>query len=542
MAGKFTRTEEQQAAARLTQTQVSTGREAQKGNTDHAPVRDFDFNVGHEAEICLLLEGTYPFVRGGVSSWVHQIITGMPDHTFYLIFIGGQRGSYKKMGYELPKNVVGMEMHYILPEPTIAKKQPTHTANADFELWEKVIACFDTPDAPIPHDLLKEFAQAVGNDPKAVDDFLYSEESWDILTHRYESVDPEGSFVDYFWTYRTIYQPLIELAKIATHLPKARIFHSISTGYAGFLGAMAHAVTGVPYLLTEHGIYTKERKIDLALANWISNKTDALDISMHTGMDLIRRIWINFFIQLGKSAYQEAFAITALFEGNRERQISDGAPREKTRVIVNGIKTERFVDSYAQRPDTPPHVVALVGRVVSIKDVKTFIRTIRGALSLYPDLEGWVVGPREEDPDYVRECQSLVRSLGLQDHIKFTGNQDVPKIMPRIGVMMLTSISEAQPLVLLEAMCSGIPCVATNVGACSEILYGAPSESPNLGHCGEVISIANPAQGVRVIDFLLKDAERWRRYGDIGRSRVLQSYDQAMMYQAYRDLYEKGMK
>lgn len=427
------------------------------------PSSEWDFNVGREADICLLLEGTYPFVRGGVSSWVHQIITGMPDHTFYLIFIGGQRENYKKLGYELPENVVGMEMHYILPEPTIAKKHPLHTKNPNFELWERVISYFDTPNQPIPSELLKQFAQTVGNDPHAADDFLYSEESWEILVRRYESVDEEGSFVDYFWTYRTIYQPLIELCSIAMHLPKVKLFHSISTGYAGFLGALAHAVTAKPYLLTEHGIYTKERKIDLALASWISNKTDALDISMHTGMDLIRKIWISFFIQLGKSAYQEAFKITALFEGNRERQISDGAPREKTKVIVNGIKTARFEEAYSLRPQTPPHVVALVGRVVSIKDVKTFIRTIRGALSIYPDLEGWIVGPREEDPDYVRECESLVQSLGLQDHVKFTGNQDVPKVMPKIGIMMLTSISEAQPLVLLEAMCAGIPCIVTTL-------------------------------------------------------------------------------
>ena len=304
--------------------------------------KDASFNVGHKADICLLLEGTYPFVRGGVSSWVHQIISGMPEYSFYLVFIGGQRDTYKKMAYELPKNVVGMEMHYILPEGSIAKKLARHSKNANFELWEKVISFFDTPDTPIPHDLLEKFALNVGSDLNAEDDFLYSENSWNVLTNRYENVDEEGSFVDYFWTYRTIYQPLIILSKIAVRLPEVRVLHSISTGYAGFLGAMAHSISNTPYLLTEHGIYTKERKIDLSLATWISNKTDALDISMHFGMDLIRKIWINFFIQLGKSAYQEAFRITALFEGNRERQISDGAPGEKSIVVVNGIKTERF--------------------------------------------------------------------------------------------------------------------------------------------------------------------------------------------------------
>lgn len=502
-------------------------------------VKDASFNVGKSADICLLLEGTYPFVRGGVSSWVHQIINGMPEYTFYLVFIGGQPENYKKMAYTLPDNVVGMEMQYILPKNSIDKKAPTrHSDRCNFDIWEKVISYFDDPKEPIPTDLLKAFAKELGRDNKSLDEFLYSEDSWDVLKNRYEAVDAEGSFVDYFWTYRTIYQPLINLAIIANKLPRCKVYHSISTGYAGFLGALVHSLTGLPFLLTEHGIYTKERKIDLSLATWLSNKTDALDISMHTGMDFIRKIWINFFIQLGKAAYQEAGQITALFEGNKERQILDGADADKCVVVVNGIKTKNFVESYKNRPQTPPHVVALIGRVVSIKDVKTFIRTVRGALALYPDLEGWIVGPMEEDPVYVEECKTLIESLSLQDHVKFTGNLNVPEILPKIGIMMLTSISEAQPLVLLEAMCSGIPCIATNVGACSEILYGAKSEEPNLGHAGEIISIASPTQGINMIEYLFEDAARWREFGDRGRKRVLKYYDQEMMFKAYKDLYK----
>ena len=55
--------------------------------------KDASFNVGAKSDICMMLEGTYPFVRGGVSSWVHQIISNMPQYTFYLVFIGGQRSA-----------------------------------------------------------------------------------------------------------------------------------------------------------------------------------------------------------------------------------------------------------------------------------------------------------------------------------------------------------------------------------------------------------------------------------------------------------------
>ncbi len=49
------------------------------------------------------------------------------------------------------------------------------------------------------------------------------------------------------------------------------MYHTISTGYAGFLGAMLKRRTGKPLLLSEHGIYTKERKIDLFQSEWISD-------------------------------------------------------------------------------------------------------------------------------------------------------------------------------------------------------------------------------------------------------------------------------
>ena len=50
------------------------------------------------ADVCLLLEGTYPFVRGGVSAWVHQIISGLPELSFSLVFVGSRRDDRRAGG------------------------------------------------------------------------------------------------------------------------------------------------------------------------------------------------------------------------------------------------------------------------------------------------------------------------------------------------------------------------------------------------------------------------------------------------------------
>src|SRR5436305_8997265 len=70
------------------------------------------------ADVCLLLEGTYPYVLGGVSAWVDQIIKGLPDFTFALYFIGSNKASTAKKHYELPRNVVSLTevfLHERLP-------------------------------------------------------------------------------------------------------------------------------------------------------------------------------------------------------------------------------------------------------------------------------------------------------------------------------------------------------------------------------------------------------------------------------------------
>ena len=69
-----------------------------------------------------------------------------------------------------------------------------------------------------------------------------------------------------------------------------------------------------------------------------------------------------------------------------------------------------------------------------------------------------------------------MRSLGLDGKLGFLGHRNVFELLPKLGVLMLTSISQAQPLAILEAFAAGVPCVATDVGACREQIEGASDE------------------------------------------------------------------
>jgi glycosyltransferase involved in cell wall biosynthesis len=288
-------------------------------------------------------------------------------------------------------------------------------------------------------------------------------------------------------------------------------------------------------------IYTKERKIDLAQASWISEGSDeALRTGLDTEFSYIRKLWIRFFERIGLLTYRAANPIISLYDGNRQRQIADGADPEKTQVIPNGIAMAAWGDALQRRPAGIAPVVGLVGRVVPIKDVKTFIRAMRGVVSAIPDAEGWIVGPEEEDRAYAAECRSLVISLGLEGKVKFLGFRQIHELLPNLGLMVLTSISEAQPLVILEAWAAGTPVVTSDVGSCRELIEGAPDEEPPLGCAGEVVAIADPQATSRAIVSLLSSPERWQAAQAVGLQRVNRYYTEAIMLDRYRTLYRNA--
>jgi glycosyltransferase involved in cell wall biosynthesis len=495
-----------------------------------------------KADIALMLEGTYPYIRGGVSSWVHQVITGLPEYTFALIFLGGAREHYGKQQYTLPDNVTHLECHYLMDTQAVGKPRPRRGNRPAFEAQRELHEQFRS-GADIPKDVMaKVFADLGARDGISREDFLYSEESWNMIDESYRWYCTEPSFVDYFWSVRIMHAPLFQLAEVARSMPRVRMLHAVSTGYAGLLGAITSQQRGLPYAVTEHGIYTKERKIDLAQAQWIHDPTDQVSGTLNEQMGYIRRLWIRFFEALGRLTYQQADPIVSLYRGNQQRQLQDGALPERTRIIPNGIDPARFEALRQARPSSVPLVLGLVGRVVPIKDIKTFIRAMRTICDAMPEVEGWIVGPEDEDVAYVSECRELVESLGLREQVKFLGFRNVNEILPQLGLMVLTSISEALPLVILEGHAAGLPCLATDVGACRELIEGAGEEDRALGVSGAVVPIADPEATAREAIQLLSDPERWHRAQQAGLARVQRFYTLESMFGAYRQIYNHGLE
>src|SRR5688500_17857840 len=249
-------------------------------------------------------------------------------------------------------------------------------------------------------------------------------------------------------------------------------------------------------------------------------------------------MWMRFFEGIGKICYDAADSIIALYEGNRLRQIEDGADPARTSNIPNGIDVSRYAPLRAKRTAETPQVLALIGRVVPIKDIMTFVRAMRTVVNQLPQSEAWIIGPEDEDAEYAQECRNLAVGLGIEDKVKFLGFQNLTEVLPQVGVVALSSISEALPLVLLEGFAAGVPAVATDVGACRQLILGLDAEDQALGAAGAVVGIADPQSLALAAVELLTDGDKWHAASLAGIRRVETYYNQEQMFARYRAIYE----
>jgi glycosyltransferase involved in cell wall biosynthesis len=483
------------------------------------------------ADVCFLLEGTYPYVAGGVSSWVHELIKDHPHLRFAIVTILANKEDMRRR-YEVPDNVIDLRHVYL--HALQKGRRPSRMGNLLQDMSPLIIAVLKEGNLEAFARLLQTMqGHNVGSRL-----LLNSTQAWSLLTQMYEEAMPSASFLDYFWSWRMMVGSLF--AVLTGPLPMAGMYHAVSTGYAGLLAARAAVEKQRPVILTEHGIYTNERRIEISMADWMY-EAPTRGLNIKTNQRELRDFWLDAFASFSKICYQACSGIITLYGGNQILQRRDGAPPEKLRVVPNGIDYERFS---AIEPDTTPRrpTIALIGRVVTIKDVKTFIRAAKILQSHVPDVEALVMGPTDEDPTYFQECLALVEHLELENTVTFLGRVNIAEYLGKIDLIALTSLSEAQPLVILEAGAAGVPTVADNVGACSEMIYGHPEENPPLGEGGFVVPVAHPAATAEAMVALLSDRDRLAKCAAVIRERVRTVYNKKKINAFYNCLYETASR
>ncbi|MFW0778220.1 MAG: GT4 family glycosyltransferase PelF [Rickettsiales bacterium] len=491
--------------------------------------------MSRPVDVCLILEGTYPYVPGGVSAWTHELIQKHSDLSFHIISIL-PRDDEPELRYQLPPNVTGIT-NINLQRLEEGSKLPKAEIKKIFDEMRQPLIRMTTGEATLNDfsRIMEAIAPHRGRIGSKV--MLDSEEAWNLTTNMYEASFSESSMLDYFWSWRAVIGSLYSL--LSVDLPEAKCYHAMSTGYAGIMASRAKLETGKPVILTEHGIYTNERRIEISSADWLEETASKAMTIDQTRLNL-RDLWSQTFGNYSHICYEAVDHIITLFAGNQKAQIADGADESKMRIVPNGIDVERYGAISRKKNDRP--TIAMIGRVVPIKDVKTFLRAVATLNQSLPDLRVLILGQTDEDPDYANECRAMVEYFALQDVVTFTGRVNIDDYLPEIDVLAFSSISEAQPLSILEAGACGIPCVATDVGACSEMLLGKPGDDAELGVGGVVVPLSSPQALAQGIYKLLTDSDFYRGCSNAMRLRVAKHYNKDDQHESYKALYAECMK
>jgi len=475
-------------------------------------------------KIYLSTEGTYPFVLGGVSTWVDMLVHGLPHHDFEVGALVDN--PHHRIQYRPPANVTlqpiplwGLE----LAEEYLPRRDGWRRAlrtsspvvrDRFLPAWEHLVNCLAAPEAD-PRalgDSLSDVARfAERYDLRRA---LGDASAWALLLdqlqknpiHARTGLAPVMDFA------RTLYRYLLPLT---APTPECDVAHSSAAALCALPAIVAKYRYGTPLVLTEHGIYLRERLLAMS-AEPFGTKV----------------LFANFYRAVVELAYREADVLTPVCGYNAQWEQALGVDEDRIRVIHNGVDPAR-IDVWPE-PDGPP-TIGFVGRIDPLKDVLTLIQAFVRVRSTIPDARLRLWGPATS-PEYLEQCEIAVSDLGLSDVATFEGpTNDIAAAYGASHVIGLSSISEAFPYTAVEAMLAARPIVATAVGGVTEAVGPA--------QCRGASMVVEPGDPGAMADALIavlgaSPAERGL-LGDWARRRALTLFTAQRMFDDYDDVYNR---
>jgi glycosyltransferase involved in cell wall biosynthesis len=211
-------------------------------------------------------------------------------------------------------------------------------------------------------------------------------------------------------------------------------------------------------------------------------------------------------------------------------------------VVYAPVDTKRFRpdgDSAGVReefgvPAKAP-VIGIAANICPGKGQEYFLEAARTVKFRYPEAKFLVVGGRLENREqFWSALIELTAKLGLQRDVFFTGRRDdVPQVLRAMTVCVQASESEACPMAMLEAMSSGVPVVATNVGGTPELVVD--------GETGLLIEPRRCDEIAAAVLRLLDAPSEARRMGLAGARRMREHFSLEKCVEAHCELYSVSL-
>jgi glycosyltransferase involved in cell wall biosynthesis len=463
--------------------------------------------------VTMLTEGTYPHVHGGVSTWCDQLVKGMPEVDFHIVSLTGS--GREPVAWELPPNVYRhTRVPTWGPRPGRARPPIGRAQRRFAEIYERFLLSFLDPDSP------EDFGDALYELAVLARDGRLS-----------AALSGEAALRSLMWIWTmphlptaaarpTVHDALVAtdllehaLRPLGVRLPEDCVAHAVSSGLATLPALVAHHLDGVPFLLTEHGIYLRERYLGYRGAGqrWP-----------------VKAFMLGFYRELNSLGYRAADLITPCNQYNRRWEERGGADGDRIRTVYNGVDPHAFPHA---GPEPAVPTLTWCGRIDPIKDLETLLRAYAMVRAELPDTRLRLFGPVPPGGEaYRTRLEKLAAELGVTDGLTFEGRiTEVWRAYAAGHVVMLSSISEGFPFSIIEAMSCGRTTVSTDVGGVREA----------VGDTGIVVPPREPEKMAAAALALLRDEERRLDLGELSRQRVIDRFTLRRSVDAFRTVYQE---
>ncbi|MFC0627200.1 GT4 family glycosyltransferase PelF [Kribbella deserti] len=453
-------------------------------------------------DVALINEGTYPYVKGGVSQWCDKLIRGLPEHRFRLLTLVAN--GTERQTWELPDNADGVRP-FPLWGPAVTPRRGRDQARvADAA---RAVLAGSVLNQPVTFEWgLRELAKLATNKG-----FSRSLRACDLVGYLLEVwPDPQTLTVhDAIVAAELVERSLLPLTVDLG--PGLDLSHAVANGLPTLVGLAEKWRRGTPLVMSEHGVHIRERYLAFR------------DLSYPAP---VKEVVLGFLRQLAELGYRNADFVVPVAKFNARWEYRLGADPASVVPIYNGVEPERYTEIEAE-PAVP--TVSWVGRVDPLKDLETLISAYALIREQLPTTVLRLFGPTPEgNEEYEKRCLALAERLGVADGITLEGPVPSSRIAFEAGhVVALSSISEGMPYTVIEAMMCGRATVSTDVGGTAEAVAGA----------GSVVPPRDPSAFAEAcLDYLL-DPDLRRRIGQAARRRSLDNFTLEKSIDTYRMLY-----
>ncbi len=484
-----------------------------------------------EPVILLATEGTYPYHLGGVSTWCDTLVRNLPQARFIVFAVA--MNPYVSSRFEMPNTV-----KEVITVPLWGTQDPSeHRTDMPFSQifmnkQRTTTAEIERAFLPLLGTLLDQIRHE-GEDPERLGEALaalnrhfqiYDYQStfkslvvWEffrqfVLDAAGEGVWPEPSVFEAVQALGWIYHFLTILN---TTIPRVDLVHASAAAFCGMAAIVAKIQYGCPFLLTEHGVYLREQYLSVGRSNMSP-------FSKRFLLSLIRAIVrANLF-------YADELSPVCAFNARWEKIL--GADPAHIRVIHNGVSPQVFHPraGHSDAPaDSAPVRLLCVARSDPNKDLETLLRSVSIVKARLPDVKVMVRGAISV-PAYHEKMLALRAELGLEESVDFAGHVvDVAEAYAEADIVVQSSVSEAFPYSVIEAMISGIAVFATDVGGTREA----------VGDTGIMVPSKDPARLATGILMLAQDPRLRQELGEAARQRALNFFTTQRNLDRYWETY-----